>query len=230
MTQYAIVTDLNQCVGCLACSVACKVVNNVPVGNFWNKVLRVGPNPKEGGSGQFPDVEMYFLPMQCQHCENPECVKVCPTGASHKLEDGTVQIDKEKCIGCQFCAMACPYGVRYLNEEERVVEKCTLCEQKIAQGELPQCVTQCGGRARFFGDLEQGIETFMGPAPMDVSLDENRRKVNSVVYEDNVASRVSLKDAVKPWEDSDVYELPGTGNGPAIRYILRDRTWRGGDL
>ena len=81
-------------------------------------------------------------------------MKVCPTGASHKLADGTVQVDKEKCIGCQFCAMSCPYGVRYLNETERVVEKCTLCEQKIAQGELPQCVAQCGGRARFFGDLE----------------------------------------------------------------------------
>ncbi len=136
MTQYAIVTDLNQCVGCLACSVACKVVNNVPVGNYWNKILRIGPNPKTAGA-TFPDVEMYFLPVTCQHCENPACVAVCPTEASHKLEDGTVQVDKEKCIGCQFCAMACPYGVRYLNEDEKVVEKCTMCEQKIAQGELP---------------------------------------------------------------------------------------------
>ena len=140
MTQYAIITDLNRCVGCLACTVACKAVNNVPVGAFWIKTLRVGPNPIEGGSGDWPDVEMYFLPIQCQHCADPECVKVCPTGASHKAADGTVQIDKSKCIGCQFCAMSCPYNVRYLNEEERVVEKCTLCEQKIAQGELPQCV------------------------------------------------------------------------------------------
>ena len=127
MTQYSIVTDLDRGVGCLACSVACKVVNGVPTGSFWNKTLRIGPNPREGGSGQWPDVELYFLNVQCQHCENPECVKVCPTGASHKTEDGTVQIDKSKCIGCQFCAMSCPYGVRYLNEEERVVEKCTLC-------------------------------------------------------------------------------------------------------
>ncbi|MEO2483160.1 4Fe-4S dicluster domain-containing protein, partial [Eggerthella lenta] len=103
MTQYSIVTDLDRCVGCLACSVACKVVNGVPTGSFWNKTLRIGPNPKEGGSGQWPDVELYFLNVQCQHCENPECVKVCPTGASHKTEDGTVQIDKSKCIGCQFC-------------------------------------------------------------------------------------------------------------------------------
>ena len=76
MTQYSIVTDLDRCVGCLACSVSCKVVNGVPTGNFWNKTLRIGPHPKEGGSGQYPDVEMYFLNVQCQHCENPECVKI----------------------------------------------------------------------------------------------------------------------------------------------------------
>ena len=154
MTQYAIVTDLDRCVGCLACSVACKVVNGVPTGSFWNKTLRIGPNPREGGSGQWPDVVLYFLNVQCQHCENPECVKVCPTGASHKTEDGTVQIDKSKCIGCQFCAMSCPYNVRYLNEEERVVEKCTLCAHLSKNGELPMCVRTCSAGARFYGDID----------------------------------------------------------------------------
>ena len=86
---------------------------------------------------------MYYLPVQCQHCADPECVKVCPTGASHKLEDGTVQIDKAKCIGCQFCAMSCPYNVRYLNEEEGVVEKCTLCKERTDRGEEPMCVKCC---------------------------------------------------------------------------------------
>ena len=90
MTQLAICTDLDRCVGCLACSVSCKVVNGVPIGNFWNKTLRVGPTPKKGGSGQYPDVETYFLNVQCQHCENPQCVSVCPTEASHKLPDGTI--------------------------------------------------------------------------------------------------------------------------------------------
>ena len=123
----------------------------------------MGPNPRKK-DGQWPDVYTYFLTVQCKHCENPECVHVCPTEASHKMPDGTVQIDKAKCIGCQFCVMACPYGVRYLNEEERVVEKCTLCEQRVAQGDLPQCVAQCGGRARWFGDLDKGIDTFEGPA------------------------------------------------------------------
>ncbi len=205
MSQYAIVTDLDRCVGCLACSVSCKVINGVPIGNFWNKTLRVGPNPKEGGSGQWPDVEMYFLNVQCQHCEDPECVKVCPTGASHKLPDGTVQVDKEKCIGCQFCAMSCPYNVRYLNEEERVVEKCTLCEQKISQGELPQCVSQCCGMARYFGDADDGIESFRGPRG------------------------TTLGEFVEDFDESQVYKLPDAGNKPSLMYILRDMKWQGGD-
>ena len=219
MTQYAIITDLNRCVGCLACTVACKAVNNVPVGAFWIKTLRVGPNPIEGGSGDWPDVEMYFLPIQCQHCADPECVKVCPTGASHKAADGTVQIDKSKCIGCQFCAMSCPYNVRYLNEEERVVEKCTLCGQKIAQGELPQCVAQCGSRARFFGDLEQGVDGFEAPAPPQAL---------SCDYAEMQQTRVTLKEYVEPYTEDEIHRLPDVGNGPELMYLLRsDRKWRG---
>ena len=203
MTHYAIATDLNRCVGCLACSVACKALNGVPVGNFWNKTLRIGPNPINEGD-VFPNVEMYFLTVQCQHCENPACVQVCPTEASHVLEDGTVQIDKSKCIGCQFCAMACPYGVRYLNEEERVVEKCTLCEQKIAQGELPQCVSQCCGMARWFGDAEGDLRDFRGPR------DE------------------TIGSFVEEFSDEQVHHLPDVGNKPSFVYILRKEKWQGG--
>ena len=219
MTRYAILTDLNKCVGCLACSISCKVINNVPVGSYWNKVLRVGPNPRTEG-GQWPDVYTYFLTVQCQHCENPECVHVCPTEASHIAADGTVQIDKSKCIGCQFCAMACPYGVRYLNEEEGVVEKCTLCEQKIAQGELPQCVAQCGGRARFFGDLEQGIESFEAPA-VGYSADRSY----DGLYAGN---RVTLGELVKDFDaGTDVHHLPNVGNDLCFAFILRNRDWKG---
>lgn len=229
MSNYAIITDLNRCTGCLACTVACKAINGVDVGNFWIKTLRVGPHPIEGGSGTFPDVEMYFLPVQCQHCENPECVKVCPTEASHVAEDGTIQIDKDKCIGCQFCAMACPYGVRYLNEEERVVEKCTLCQQRTAQGELPQCVAQCGGRARFFGDLEQGLESFVAPGAPVKSGDKS--------YDGCAAARVTLGECtgegpeypVKPYTDAEIHHLPDVGNKPSFVYILRRETWQGGE-
>lgn len=210
MAQTAIITDVNRCVGCLACSVACKAANNVPIGNYWNKVVRVGPNPIKGGSGQFPDVYMYFMPIGCQHCADPECVKVCPTEASHIAEDGSVQVDKSKCIGCQFCAMACPYGVRYLNEEERVVEKCTLCEQKLAQGELPQCVSQCGGNARWVGDLDAGLDTFIGS-------------------DDSAGERRKMKEFLEPFSDSDIYHLPDVGNKPSFAFILRDHEWQGGD-
>ena len=155
MTHYAIATDLNRCMGCLACSVACKAMNNVPVGDYWNKTLRVGPNPKADGCGTWPDVEMYFLPVQCQHCENPECVKVCPTEASHVAEDGTIQIDKDKCIGCQYCLYGCPYGVRQMDEEHGVAQKCTLCSQITADGsDVPACVHNCNCGARFFGDYD----------------------------------------------------------------------------
>ncbi|MDR3136140.1 MAG: 4Fe-4S dicluster domain-containing protein [Coriobacteriales bacterium] len=218
--QYAIVTDLNRCVGCLNCTVACKAANSVDIGSFWIKTLRIGPNPKFEGA-VCPDVEMYFLTVQCQHCEKPQCVEVCPTQASHKRADGTVQIDKSKCIGCQFCVMACPYNVRYLNEEERIVEKCTLCEQKIAQGELPQCVMQCGARARFFGDLEAGIESFEGPAePSQMEEDKS--------YEKCQGERSVLGSLLNPHKESEVYSLPDVGNIPSFKFILRERTWQGG--
>ena len=163
---------------------------------------------------------MYFLTVQCQHCKDPECVKVCPTEASHIAADGTVQIDKSRCIGCQFCAMSCPYGVRYLNTEERVVEKCTLCEQRIAQGELPACVAQCGGRARFFGDLDKGIDSFEAPWVVDVTEGDPS-------YDKTEHTRITLKECVQEYKQSDVHHLPDVGNGPGFVYILRDRDWQG---
>jgi Fe-S-cluster-containing dehydrogenase component len=128
--------------------VACKQENNVVLGSAWSKVIPVGP------VGDYPNIEMYFLPAVCQQCENPECVKVCPTGASYKSEDGMVLIDREKCIGCQYCMMACPYGVRSFNKEKKVVEKCTLCDHLQAIGEKPACVKACPASARLFGDLD----------------------------------------------------------------------------
>ena len=190
--------DVQRCIGCRTCQVACKDRHNLQA---------AGPRTRRVGSfecGTYPEMGMFHLTVSCNHCDDPACVKVCPTGASHKLEDGTVQIDKSKCIGCQFCAMACPYGVRYLNEEERVVEKCTLCEQKIAQGELPQCVSQCCGMARWFGDLDQGIEGFVGP----------RGEL--------------LGEYLTPFSDDQVHSLPDVGNRPSLRYILRDMKWQGG--
>lgn len=148
MTQKTLVIDLDRCIGCKGCELACKLENGIALGSSWNKVHEIGPK------GRFPDVEFYFFPAVCQACTEPECVKVCPTGASHRRsEDGIVLIDKEKCIGCRACMMACPYEARSFNKEMKVVEKCTLCVHLQAAGEKPACVKNCVGKARLFGDI-----------------------------------------------------------------------------
>ena len=137
MAHYAIVVDLDRCIGCHGCEIACKNENNIALGEYWNKVV------ERGLFGEYPDLEMYFLPTMCQQCQDAPCVNVCPTGASYRDADGMVLVDKEKCIGCKYCMMACPYGVRSWNAAESVVEKCTLCAHLSKNGELPMCVRTC---------------------------------------------------------------------------------------
>ena len=205
MTQYAIVTDLNRCVGCYSCNAACKTQNGVAVGSFWNHIERVGPHPAYEGA-EWPDIEWYYLPVQCQHCANPQCVEVCPTGASFKHEDGTVLVDRDACIGCELCLSACPYGVRLINSETSTAEKCTLCHDLAEEGGLPQCVSQCVGMAKWFGDLEAGIETFEGP-------------------EDTTGERRVLGSYLKAYEADELHAFRDEGNEPSFLYILRNKTW-----
>lgn len=149
MSHYCLVVDLDYCLNCKACEIGCKIENNLPLGERWNRVLTCGPY------GTYPDLSQYYLPMQCQQCEDAPCVHVCPTGASYRDPDtDIVLVDKEKCIGCKYCMMACPYGVRAWNKAESVVEKCTLCPQRTSVGELPFCVSICASGCRFYGDLD----------------------------------------------------------------------------
>ena len=108
MTKYAMAVDLDRCQGCRGCMTACKVENNTVEGNFWMYVFRFE-------QGTYPDTEMSFLPRPCQHCDNAPCVKVCPVGARFKRDDGIVLTDADRCIGCRYCELACPYGVNYFN-------------------------------------------------------------------------------------------------------------------
>lgn len=149
MARNCIVVNIDRCTGCYACQVACKMQNEVALGLAWNKVKVVGP------VGEYPNMVRYPLPTMCQECENAPCLEVCPTGATYRDEEtGVILIDSEQCIGCQACMQACPYGQRCYNDQTGVVEKCNLCHDLTAKGELPACVKSCSAGARFYGDLD----------------------------------------------------------------------------
>ncbi|MGR6835127.1 4Fe-4S dicluster domain-containing protein [Syntrophomonas erecta] len=152
--KYALVIDMKRCVGCRTCTVACKMENNVPLGIARMRVLNPQGNIHfDKPVGVYPNLKMYWTPVPCQHCEDAPCVKSCPSGAMHKREDGIVDLDKSKCIGCQYCAWVCPYDVPQFDKDAGVSDKCTMCAHRIDKGELPMCVKCCPTRAIKFGDL-----------------------------------------------------------------------------
>ena len=166
--RYGMVIDLKRCIGCETCTVACKAANQIPLGILWNRVFKCE-------RGTYPNSRMVFFPINCMHCEDPECVKVCPTGASYKSGDGLVLVDSVKCMGCKCCILACPYGARSSFQELEpfyetgktpldelaeakhllgAVQKCDFCQDRVEKGLEPACVASCVGRAKHFGDLD----------------------------------------------------------------------------
>ena len=111
MTRYGMVIDLDRCTGCRACMAACKVENNTPEGNYWMYAFRFE-------EGEYPNTRVWFMPRPCQHCQNAPCVNVCPVGARYKRDDGITATDWDRCIGCRYCEVSCPYGVNYFNWKE----------------------------------------------------------------------------------------------------------------
>lgn len=176
--KLGLVIDLDTCVGCHACVVACKEWNTggygapladmdaygaEPVGTFLNRIHSFEATPEEGPA------QVVHFPKSCLHCEDAPCVTVCPTGASYKrAEDGIVLVNEDACIGCGLCAWACPYGAREMDAAAGVMKKCTLCVDRIynenipEEDRVPSCVRTCPAGARHFGDL--------GDPGSDVSL------------------------------------------------------------
>jgi phenylacetyl-CoA:acceptor oxidoreductase subunit 1 len=168
--RWGMVIDLGRCVGCQTCTIACKQEHTLPDGIAWRFVA-------DCEVGEYPDVRRVFLPMQCMHCEEPPCVPVCPTGASRQREDGIVWVEASACVGCGYCAMACPYRARHLidgagagatagTERRGVMTKCTFCQGRVDGGlargltpgvdleATPMCAVACITGAILFGDLD----------------------------------------------------------------------------
>lgn len=145
--HYAMVIDTRRCIGCHACSVACKTEFEVPLGltRSWVEYVE---------KGNYPNVSRNFLPRLCNQCSNPQCVNVCPTGATFKREeDGIVVVNGDICIGCKYCILACPYDARFINPDTGTADKCDFCLHRVSRGLVPSCVNTCQGKARIFGDM-----------------------------------------------------------------------------
>src|SRR4030067_1339596 len=184
--KFGMVIDMGLCIGCRRCMYACKRENNVPdtISPPWIIVFetesKIGieghyvtpERPSEGTTMMYTKVrrDKWYMPTQCNHCDNAPCVKVCPTGASYKDVDGLVVIDYNKCIGCRDCMTACPYNARRFNwwkseippdrinplvpiRHHGIVEKCTFCIHRTRRGKPTRCVEVCPNRARVFGNL-----------------------------------------------------------------------------
>ena len=179
--HWGFVVDVNKCIGCGLCVLACKEENGVVMEPEFNRtwveryvvteddeVFVDSPEAGiEGFAGEPANIKYegldiykaFFVPKLCNQCDKPPCVQVCPVGATYKTEEGVVLIDQEHCVGCRYCIQACPYGARYLDPRTKVADKCTWCYHRTSKGLLPACVEVCPVGARTFGELHDPEST-----------------------------------------------------------------------
>ncbi len=170
--QLAFLFDQSKCTGCKACQVACKDKHDLPVGQTWRRVPEYsGGQWRIGVDGAVThDIWTYYTSLSCNHCDDPICVEVCPSTAMHKGENGIVSVDPALCIGCKYCAMACPYDAPQFDEATRTMSKCDFCADRITKGKRPACVAACPMCALDFGEAEElrakyGDEASLEPLP-----------------------------------------------------------------
>lgn len=145
--RYGFVLDQNRCIGCHACTVACKEEHRVPVGVFRTWVKHIE-------KGEFPDTSRHFGVMRCNHCDAAPCIDICPTTALYRRHDGIVDFDNGRCIGCKSCMQACPYDALYIDPNNNTAAKCNFCAHRIEADLQPACVIVCPTQAIIAGDLD----------------------------------------------------------------------------
>jgi anaerobic dimethyl sulfoxide reductase subunit B (iron-sulfur subunit) len=171
MARLGFYFDSRMCIGCRTCQIACKDKNDLEVGINFRQVSSFEV-------GKYPNAIWFHYSSSCNHCENPKCVEGCPTGAMHIAEDGTVQPNPDKCIGCQYCTWNCPYGVPQYIEAKGKVLKCDSCKDLRDKGENPACVDACIMRCLKFGDLDK-LEAEYGPGLVkELPIMEKASKTN----------------------------------------------------
>src|SRR3954467_6327700 len=147
MANYGFAIDLRKCIGCHACTIACKAEHEIPVGvnRCWVKTVE---------KGSFPDTRRFFFPVLCNQCEEAPCVRICPSSALFKRRDGIVDLHGDACIGCRACMVACPYDQLFIDPNTHTAEKCNFCANRVENNLLPACVSVCPTECRIFGDLD----------------------------------------------------------------------------
>jgi Fe-S-cluster-containing dehydrogenase component/Ni/Fe-hydrogenase subunit HybB-like protein len=199
--KYGFAIDQRTCIGCHACTVACKTEHEVPLGQFRTWVKYVD-------SGTFPDSTRDFGVMRCNHCTDAPCVKICPTTALFKRDDGIVDFDNERCIGCKSCMQACPYDAIYIDEETHTAAKCNFCAHRVDEGLEPACVTVCPTHSIWVGDLddpESGISRLIANNVTAVRAPDQNTGPN-VFYLG--AERAVLDPLAAPVKDTYIWAQP----------------------
>src|SRR5437764_333158 len=194
--RYGFVIDHRKCIGCHACTVACKEENQVPLGTFrtWVKYVE---------KGTWPHTRRYFSVLRCNHCDDAPCVTICPTVALYRRADGIVDFDGARCIGCKSCMQGCPYDALYIDPNTNTAAKCHYCAHRLEVGLEPACVIVCPARAIIAGDLDDPrteIARLVGREQVEVRKPEQgtRPKVYYVGADSSTLSP-TLQRAAPTW-------------------------------
>lgn len=199
--QYGFAIDQRTCIGCHACTVACKTEHEIPLGQFRTWVKYVD-------KGTYPTTSRDFGVMRCNHCTDAPCIAICPTQALFKRDDGIVDFDNERCIGCKSCMQACPYDAIYIDADTNTAAKCNFCAHRIDQGLEPACVVVCPTESIWMGDLDDpdsGIRRFLDLQPVQTRTPEQGTGPN-VFYVG--ASETVLDPLAAPVDDTYIWAQP----------------------